>query len=301
MADYRGPGARLSGRAFSRTSHIAHGSPSASRARLRRRLVHLGVSRGDLGAHPRCSDTSSAFEKEGRLRGPCSYWPTAAPLVRNSPRGWTPRSLTTIRSTGRRAVRGGCCRRSRPLRRWCRYDISGAASIFLAAIFLAAALPCADDLGAPGVDRLAMATSRQPKRRCFVGSARTNLRDGKSLRCPPSRRVPHKWSGRRPHKYTAAQRPFRYETRRTCLSSEGGHRRLCATTSPPARRPQHAAMDFFSGLAVQLPQSLSPPFRRLRLDEQRHDRQIRRLRARLNFPHALLDLHGGQRVVERRG
>jgi hypothetical protein len=40
-----------------------------------------------------------------------SIWPTAAPLVRNSPRGWTPRSLTTIRWSGRRAV---TWRRRRP-------------------------------------------------------------------------------------------------------------------------------------------------------------------------------------------
>jgi len=32
-------------------------------ARLRRRSSHLGVSRGDLGVHPRCSDRSSAFRK----------------------------------------------------------------------------------------------------------------------------------------------------------------------------------------------------------------------------------------------
>ncbi len=36
-------------------------------------LSTLGVSPGDLGAHPRCSDTSSAFEKESRSRGPCIY------------------------------------------------------------------------------------------------------------------------------------------------------------------------------------------------------------------------------------
>ncbi len=176
-----------------------------------------------------------------------SNWPTAAPLVRNSPRGWTPRSLTTIRSAGRRAVGGGCCRRSRPLRPSCRYDHSGSVSAFLAA-----ALPRADDLdGSSGVERLAMAmaTSQQPKRRCVVGSTHTNLSDRKSLRCPPSRRVPHKWSGRRPISTWSAQRTFRYETRRTCLSSEGGHRRLCAATSAPAegsaphrlRRPRHSA------------------------------------------------------------
>jgi hypothetical protein len=41
-------------------------------------------------------------------------WPTAAPLVRNSPRGWTPRSLTTIRLSGRRAGAWSRCR-PRPL------------------------------------------------------------------------------------------------------------------------------------------------------------------------------------------
>src|SRR4051812_47439296 len=68
-------------------------------------------------------------------------WPTAAPLVRNSHRGWTPRSLTTIRSAAR---------------------IAGSQS--------------------------GVAPSLDP----------TNLRARESLRCPPSRRVPDKWSGRRP-------------------------------------------------------------------------------------------------------
>ncbi len=170
--------------------------------------------------------------RKGRSRGPCTYWPTAAPLVRNSPRGWTPRSLTTIRSAGRRAagVRvaansdryGGRADKSFPARRAFSSPLRCLARTI--------------STGALGVERLAMAmaTSQQPKRRCFVGSTRTNLRDGESLRCPPSRRVPHKWSGRRPIRTRAAQRPFRYETRRTCLSSEGGHRRLCASTS--ARR-----------------------------------------------------------------
>src|SRR3954469_3275013 len=51
------PAPGLSDLAFSRTSHLA---------RLRHRFLHLGVSRGDLGVHPRCSDRSSAFEKESR-------------------------------------------------------------------------------------------------------------------------------------------------------------------------------------------------------------------------------------------
>jgi hypothetical protein len=49
--------------------------------------------------------------------------------------------------------------------------------------------------------------------------------------CPPSRRVPHKWSGRRPIGTRAAIAAFPSRTRRTCLSSEGGHQGL------PARRP----------------------------------------------------------------
>jgi len=76
FADYRG---RVLGMPGFR-SHRAHGSPSASRARLRRRFVHLGVSRGDLGAHPRCSDRSSAFGAEGRCAAYLSIWPTAAHL-----------------------------------------------------------------------------------------------------------------------------------------------------------------------------------------------------------------------------
>jgi 3-deoxy-7-phosphoheptulonate synthase len=37
-----------------------------SRARLRRRSLHLGVSRGDLGVHPRCSDSPPRFVGKGR-------------------------------------------------------------------------------------------------------------------------------------------------------------------------------------------------------------------------------------------
>ena len=49
--------------------------------------------------------------------------------------------------------------------------------------------------------------------------------------CPPSRRVPHKCSGRRPNRYTGRVSGLPFRTRRTCLSSEGGHQGL------PARRP----------------------------------------------------------------
>jgi len=48
------------------------------------------------------------FVPERPLRGPCSYWPTAAPLVRNSPRGWAPKTLPNREArVGRAKARGG--------------------------------------------------------------------------------------------------------------------------------------------------------------------------------------------------
>jgi hypothetical protein len=59
---------------------------------------------GDLGAHPRCSNSPPRSKRKAAHAAHVSIWPTAAPLVRNSPRGWTPRSLTTIRLSERRAA-----------------------------------------------------------------------------------------------------------------------------------------------------------------------------------------------------
>src|SRR6187402_3852931 len=73
----------------------------AGRLGLRRRSLHLGVSRGDLGVHPRCSDSPPRSIRKAADAADVPIWPTAAPLVRNSPRGWTPRSLTTVRFSGR--------------------------------------------------------------------------------------------------------------------------------------------------------------------------------------------------------
>ncbi|PTR32461.1 hypothetical protein C8J98_10514 [Luteibacter sp. OK325] len=108
-----------------------------------------------------------------------SIWPTAAPLVRNSPRGWTPRPLTTIRWSGRRAV--GWCRRRPPA-------IVGAPG------------RCGGGGWHPAVEHLPRARAGMPADDAAVrfGSTHANLRARESLRCPPSRRVPHKWSGRRP-------------------------------------------------------------------------------------------------------
>src|SRR3954470_24054350 len=78
----------------------------------------------------------------------------------------------------------------------------------------------------------------QPERCCFVGSTPTNLRVRESLRCPPSRRVPDKWSGRRPNKNTGRGSCLPVRNAEGCLSSEGGHRRLCAARP---RRPRNSA------------------------------------------------------------
>ncbi|PTR32992.1 hypothetical protein C8J98_104203 [Luteibacter sp. OK325] len=73
------------------------------RGRRRRRTSR----RRAFGAHPRCSDSPPRFVAERPLRGPCSYWPTAAPLVRNSPRGWTPKALPSPEvHVGRAKARG---------------------------------------------------------------------------------------------------------------------------------------------------------------------------------------------------
>ncbi len=189
-------------------------------ARRCHRSQHLGVSRGDLGVHPRCSDTSSAFEKERPLTRPV-YLFGLRPLhlcgtriegghqglsrryggVEGEPLAWGRRRVRPVpepRAMRKPLLIPGCRTPSSRLR------------------FHWRGCEAADDAAALWLDH-------------------ANLRVRESLRCPPSRRVPHKWSGRRPNKYTAAQRPFRYETRRTCLSSEGGHRRLCTATSEHRR------------------------------------------------------------------
>jgi hypothetical protein len=81
-----------------------------------------------------------------------------------------------------------------------------------------------------------------------VGSTHANLRVRESLRCPPSRRVPHKWSGRRPDRYMGREAAFRSE--RGGLSEQRGWapkallRDVCApegsaplSPRPPRREP----------------------------------------------------------------
>jgi hypothetical protein len=168
--------------------------------RLCHRFLHLGVSRGDLGIHPRCSDTSSAFEKESR---------SAAMFLlaygRSTCAELASRVDTKVSHEGTVSWKKS---------RWAAW----LPKPVVTAVVLAHAFPF-----------MAMAMSRQPKRLYFVGSTPANLRDGKSLRCPPSRRVPDKWSGRRPDGYMGRAAAFPVRNAKGCLSSEGGHRRLCAS------------------------------------------------------------------------
>jgi hypothetical protein len=170
-------------------------------------------------------------QRKGRSRGPCIYLAYGRSTCAQLASRVDTKVSHDDTVSGKESRWCGCGRPSGPLRRACWYGRSGSVSAFLAAALARAA----DRDQRARVDRLATATNQQPKQRCF-GSTHTNLRDGKSLRCPPSRRVPHKWSGRRPIRTWSAQRTFRYETRRTCLSSEGWHRRLCAPRSAPRRR-----------------------------------------------------------------
>jgi len=194
-----GSGARLSCRAFVRTSRLANGSPSASRARLCRRSLHLGVSRG----------------RPGRPSGPS--------------------------------------------RRPCRHIIFGAVSAFVAA-----ALPREDDCNRrAGVDGLAiaMATSQQPKQRCFVGSTARTSGLGRVFGAHP--RGEFRTSGAAVGQIStwSAQRTFRYGTRRTCLSSEGGHRRLCASRLTHRRLCAAKSEPQRLCAATSTPAAASPGFR----------------------------------------
>src|SRR6187402_574970 len=68
-----------------------------------------------------------------------------------------------------------------------------------------------------------------------LSSAHANLRVRESLRCPPSRRVPHKWSGRRPNKNTGRAAAFLFE--RGGLSEQRGWAPKALRLNPP-RKPR---------------------------------------------------------------
>ncbi|MGY3229128.1 hypothetical protein ACVWWJ_000612 [Luteibacter sp. HA06] len=132
-------------------------------------------------------------------------WPTAAPLVRNSPRGWTPRSLTTIRSAGRRAnSRSGFALSARPAR------TSGMGRVF-------GAHP----------------RGEFPTSGAAVGQIRT-------------------W---------AAVAAFPVRNAKGCLSSEGGHRRLCALRGQAAKALRRDLRTRRGVSWSQAPHPASPKFR----------------------------------------
>src|SRR6187402_405781 len=177
-------------------------------ARLCHRSLHLGVSRGDLGVHPRCSDSPPRFVAERPLRGPCTYLAygrsTCAELAsrvdtkvsHDDTVGWEEsRWRDAVVGAGRCRTPGRCGSDG-----W--YAVAGTRlpSTFLAsALALACLHAClpADDAAAR------------------FGSTHTNLKVRESLRCPPSRRVPHKWSGRRPNRYMGRVSGLPFRTRRT--------------------------------------------------------------------------------------
>jgi hypothetical protein len=171
-------------------------SPSTMWEPLQRRwpvgAAHLVVSRGDLDVHPRCSDRSSAFDKESR---------SAAMLL-----------LAYGRST--------CAELASRVDTKVSHDdtVSGKMSrwvVWLPKPVVTAVVSAHTSRFAEHLPRRCAASRRRSRlarwSRAFGHSGKpaaeaallrrldlTSLRVRKSLRCPPSRRVPDKWSGRRP-------------------------------------------------------------------------------------------------------
>jgi hypothetical protein len=163
--------------------------------------------------------------RKGRpLRGSCIYWPTAAPLVGNSPRGWAPKTLPNPEVRGAEPTkqrRFGC-----PVIAIVTRSTSPPVAIVRVsqrsgeeALTEPKCMHKHDGRGKP---------FRRPRPPNGSPSGLPYRRERPW--CPPSRRVPHKWSGRRPIR-TGPRSGFPFRTRRTCLSSEGGHQGL------PAKRP----------------------------------------------------------------
>jgi hypothetical protein len=158
-----------------RTSHLAHGSPSASRARRRHRSLHLGVSRGDLGAHPRCSDSPPRSDRKAAARPMCLYGLRPLTCAELASRVDTKVShddtVEWEESRWRGAVAGpDRCRNREPMRK--RWLVPGCRA--RSSRLCQRACAPADDAAAR------------------FGSTHVNLRVRESLRCSPSRRVPHK-------------------------------------------------------------------------------------------------------------
>ncbi len=131
--------------------------------------------------------------RKGRCAARVLIWPTAAPLVRNSPRGWAPKTLPDLevrvgRANARSIVGDTATRRHgdtpQPTRRHSREE----------------------GVRQPGISnrfRIALVCRQRSGRRGTTPTALPPTPPHRRERpwCPPSRRVPHKWSGRRPNRY----------------------------------------------------------------------------------------------------
>jgi hypothetical protein len=199
-------------------------------ARLRHRSLHLGVSRGRPWCPPSLLRQSSAFEKERPLTRPM-YLSGLRPLHLCGTRlegghqglsrryGWV--EGEPLRGV---VVAPGHCRSPGSMwRRWlapgCRTPSS----------------------------RLCLRAGRRCCRALWLGPREPQGSGESSV--PTLEASSAQVSGRRPHKTWAAQRSSE-PSAEDCLSSEGGHRTLCAATSRsaplrprPQRRPRNSAMN----------------------------------------------------------
>jgi hypothetical protein len=167
-------------------------------------LSTLGRFAGETLASTLAAQTVLRVRIGRPLRGPCINLAYGRSLVRNSPRGWTPRSLTTIRWSGRRAV-AWCWRRPRPPpeRQGDAEAMAGtglpiASRACVPVCLLACVLACLSTM----LPR-ALARPRRTSRpgRVFGAHPRGEFRTSGAAVGHISTRV--------------AQRPFRYATRRT--------------------------------------------------------------------------------------
>jgi len=161
-----------------------------------------------FGAHPRCSDRSSAFDREAAHAADVLVWPAAALLCGTRLEGGHRRLLPTLRSTVGRAATTRLPR--------CR------------------SAPCARHVLRPCLE--ACAPARRQARKHVARRARSYKMDHPSYGQPLDE-LPHRpeetlvstleassaqESGRRPMGHMSRVSGLPLRTRRTCLSSEGG-------------------------------------------------------------------------------
>jgi hypothetical protein len=214
---------RISGRFFSpRTSHgLAFGLA----------LVHLGVSRGDLGVHPRCSDSPPRFVGKGRFAAHVSIGLRPLHLcgtrlegghqglsrrygqLEGEPLGWVwpPKPAVTVGvlvRTFRLSERvprcyGASRGRSRPAR----------------------LVDCSATVTATASSRSGVASSARPTRTSGFGRVFGAHPRGEFRTSGAAVGQIRAW---------AAIAAFPLRNAEDCLSSEGGHRRVCAPPPKPA-------------------------------------------------------------------